>query len=183
MSTKTRKILLTIFLCAWLGALIYMGTIILNPFSLGRLLTYIGLFTMFGSSAIYYLGCVITSRYGDKIMGEFVSIQRQGADDFYRKLVIYSYIDKNGKYKFISFSISANDTPNKTILLKCFGIFKWIDNETDIQQDDYYSYKLTHIDINEAKKKHKKFAKVLWRTLLLGFLLCSALITIGVCLS
>lgn len=178
MKRKIDRILLLIVFCTCFGILVYTGIRILNPFSIGRLLAYLGILLMFGSPLIYYLGGIISSFFGHRVIGKIITTHYGSSGSESRSWYsVYSYIDKKGKYKFGM--IKTYKEPNKTILIRYFGNFNWANNETNISQEEYDQYDWSNINIKDAEIKSKKFIRNFWLGSITSFIIAAVLIIIG----
>lgn len=177
-----RILLLAVFL-AFFGVLIYIGTITLIPFSIGGLLIYLGILLMFGCHIIYYLGGVIVSFCGHKVIGQIISSHHSSGhidgehSTFSAWYSTYAYIDKNNKYRFGR--IQTKKYPDKTILVRYWGMFKWVSTENEITQEEYDKYDWSNIIIKDAEIKSKKYIKKFWFTSVFSFIISALLIIIG----
>ena len=184
MKGKFKRILLLTLFLACFGVLIYTGTITLIPFSIGGLLIYLGILLMFGCPIIYYLGGVIVSFCGHKVIGQIISshyssgrINNSEGPTSRGWHSTYAYIDKNSKYRFGR--VKTAKYPNKTILVRYWGMFKWASTENVITQEEYDQYDWSNIIMKDAEIKSKKYIKKFWFTSVLSFIISTLLIIIG----
>lgn len=181
-----KRILLLVVCLVCFGLLIYIGIKALIPFSIRGLLIYLGIILMFGNPTIYYLGSAIVSFCGHRVVGQVISSHYSSghmslqSDDFGSSSgwhCTYAYIDKNNKCKIGR--IKTAKQPNKTLLIKYWGMFKWASTEVNISQEEYDKYAWSNIVIKEAELKAKKYIKKINITAILCFLISTIIIIIG----
>lgn len=180
MKGKASRILFMVMLLAFLGVIVYAGWGLLKDISLASVLVFSGILLMFGTPTIYFLGGVIASFCGRKVIGQVVTSKyfNGDADSQGGWQVNYVYIDNNGKMKFGTIN-SGHRQPTKMVLIRYLGFFHYAIMPQEISQEEYDAYEWSNIEMKEAELAYKKYNKRFWIFTPLMFVLSIVLIIIG----
>ena len=174
-SGRFERLLLIIMLGGFLGMIAFTEAVLLSQFSIGSILAAIGILIMFGLPAGYYFVSLIVFYCGHKVIGQIVLRRRKGL----RWQCLYTYMDKNGKYKFGTLT-TYQDTASSLVLVKYWWFFKWSSlsiNETSQKELDKYAW--SNITKEEALIKSNKYNKWVWITAIIGFIVSAIMIIVG----
>ena len=174
------RVLSLIMLLAFFSVIVYTGVALLKNISLASVLVFSGIFLMFGFPTSYFLGGIIASFCGRKVIGQIISTNDfNGDDDGYNGgRVNYAYTDFNGKIRFGTIDCE-NKQSGKIILIRYLGFFHHATMIDEISQEEYDACELSNIDMEEIRILYKKYNKMFWTVTPLIFVLSMALIIIG----
>lgn len=187
MKSKGSRILLLIGLLASLVFFVYIGSVALS-YGAGGLCVYIGALVIFIPTIIYYLGCVIASFRGHKVIGQIVS-SKYSPGDYSSSLSsdlpstpegwysTYVYLDKQNRYWFGS--IATDKKPERTVLVRHFGMFHWASEIDGVSKEECDTYDWSNVVMEEAIVKSHNFSIAIWAVRILRFVIAMILFSMG----